>query len=229
MTVKDGPTKRILHVLDLLLRNGPMTLAEVARNCSFSRAAAWRALDTLRDAGWVRMRLGDNAFVILAKRSTPSSERPVDFQGASEIATHMQALEREYGAHICVGAFIDGTKFTILESTDRTEYALRNISLVHEGLTLVAQAVLSKIDLVRILRAYAQTCPLAERHMIEDGRHAAQLSDIRNQGYFLSDDHGEIAFALRLHGHMIALKIRSKTESPLAARQLIHWRNTNFP
>ena len=229
MTVKDGPTKRILHVLDLLQRNGPMTLAEVTRHCSFSRAAVWRALDTLREMGWVRMRLGDYAFVILAEKTMPRPAQHVDFPGALELVSHMQFLEKEHGAHVCIAGFGGGTGLRVLESTERNDYGLRAISLVQDGLALAAQAMLTKVDLVLILRAYVPNCPPYERRMIEDGRHAEQLSTIRKRGYFLSEDHVEMAFPLSLHGQVMALRLRAKTESPIAARALIGWMGATFP
>lgn len=223
MTGKDGPTRRILHVLDLLRCNGPMTLAEVAGKCSFSRAAVWRALDTLREMGWVRMRLGDHAFVMLAEKTLRPPGLAADFPDALRWATEMQRMERAHNAHVSIGGFIGGARFRILESTERGDYAAADVSLVHDGIALAAQAALKKVDLVRILRSHVAHCPLDERQIIEDGRHAERLQIIARRGYYLSPEGTELAFPLEMDGAALALRVRAKSESPLAARPLISW------
>lgn len=221
MNNSDGPTKRILFVLELLYKNGPMTLAAAAQHCSFSRAAVWRALDTLREMGWVRMRLGDNAFVLLSDKFYPNSNLHFGFPMAEKIVAVMQHLEKDQAAHVCLGAFIDGFGLRVLESTRRESYASGQPSLVNDGLAVAAQIFLGRKEIVVLLRDYMTRCPRSDRRMIEDGTHGKRLNEIRTRGYLLSDDSTEVVVPLRLAQRALALRVRAKSESLLSVSRLL--------
>lgn len=219
MAQNDGPTKRILYVLELLLANGPMTLAEVTEQCAFSRAAVWRALDTLRATGWVRMRLGDNAYTLRPAMLQKMSDTGMGLQPPEGVPALMADLEKQEQADVCLGGF-DGDRFRIVESTNKQDYKTSNVSLIHEGLALAAQSILPKTKLVRVLRAYVETCPEPERRSIEDGSHAQRLRSINMRGN-VSWNHGTgLAMPLAWEGQVFSLRFRSKAESALSVAAL---------
>ena len=57
----DGPSLRMLEVLEGVCRLGPVTLADLVGHLGIPRGAVWRALAVLRQKGRVRRRSGDNA------------------------------------------------------------------------------------------------------------------------------------------------------------------------
>lgn len=220
MAQNDGPTKRILYVLELLLANGPMTLAEVSEQCAFSRAAVWRALDTLRATGWVRMRLGDNAYALRPAMLKKMSDTGMGLQPPESVTALMSRLEKQESVSACLGGF-DGDSFRILESTNKQDYKAPKVPLVRDGLALAAQSILPKTKLVRVLRDYVETCPEPERRSIEDGSHAQRLRSIKMRGY-VSLNHGTgVAVPLALEGQIFSVRVRSKDESNLNVATLI--------
>ena len=61
----EKPTIRALQVFERLAQDGALTLNELTEKMpAISRVGIWRALDHLREQGWVRMRMGDKAFEI---------------------------------------------------------------------------------------------------------------------------------------------------------------------
>ena len=61
-----APSYRVLLVMDTIGAHGPINLNALCdRLPGVSSAGIWRAAVTLRDYGWVRTRLSDNAYELL--------------------------------------------------------------------------------------------------------------------------------------------------------------------
>ncbi|NBO21687.1 MAG: hypothetical protein EBU97_07160, partial [Rhodobacteraceae bacterium] len=113
----DRHAHRLLDVADAVARLGPITLTDLAVAVSLPRAAVWRALQVLRDREWLRMRHGDNAYVLNPRVAgifgNATTCRP-------EVEAALPLFERlaQLGpVHVDLGLFTELGEFRIVETT----------------------------------------------------------------------------------------------------------------
>ncbi|MDZ7904774.1 MAG: HTH domain-containing protein [Cypionkella sp.] len=197
----DAPTQRILAVIDVVSSMGPITLAQLTEALPFSRAAIWRAVDTLRAAGWLRMRPGDNAFelraAMLERLSNGHKSNPL----IESVAPLFDQLACLGPFHLDLGGFVDTGVFRILQTTRKDTRSVLDqpVSLVDDDLAKAAQLSVSPPQLVVHLRAFMVFATDEERRTITSGEHGRSISKQREKGHIWLDDHSAVAFALPDH------------------------------
>jgi len=194
----DAPTQRILAITELIAERGPITLVELTAALPFSRAAIWRAVDTLRLQGWVRMRAGDNAFEMrrdLADRFARGHHSSPEVEAIAPIRDRIMGFGP---LHIELGGFTDTGVFRVLESTRKSYYAgqFSVPSLVDDDLAIAAQLTIPPPSLVLHLRAFMVSARDDERRVITSGEHGRLIAKLRDVGYIWQEDYSGIAMAL---------------------------------
>ncbi len=216
----DAPTLRILLVAEAIADDGPLTLVELTQKLKFSRGAIWRALDTLRGQGWVRMRAGDSAFemcsALVARLSNARPSLP-----ALEANLHLfQRLAATGPVHVDFGHFPETGRFSIVESTRKSAYTAAHLSLVDDDLAIAAQLTLPPPVLVTHLRAFMVTAPEDQRRVITSGEHGRSIAKLRDIGHLWADDRSVIAISLRdWPGHALRAELWRHTKADLAMFQ----------
>lgn len=229
MSGKDGPTRRVLQVLRMVSFYGPITLSALCEKCAFSRAAIWRALDVLRAEGWVRMRLGDNAYVMREDCANQLQQGSIDYPFALDISTFMAKLADQFDVHVALVGFDDSDTFKIFESTDRADYADHSFSLVEDPAAVAAQLTVEKTRLVKILRIFLATCAYDERYAIESGQHAATLRTYQQSRVVWGNSHNMVAIPAQIAEQSgLAFAIRKKSDGVLTATVSDLVLNTHF-
>ncbi len=194
----DAPTQRILAIAELIAERGPITLVELCAALPFSRAAIWRAVDTLRLQGWVRMRAGDNAFEMrgeLADRLARGHRSNPEVEAIAPIRERIMG----YGpVHVELGGFTGTGVFRVLESTRKSYYSgqFSVPSLVDDDLAIAAQLTIPPPSLVLHLRAFMVSARDDERRVITSGEHGRVIAKLRDVGHIWQEDHSGIAMAL---------------------------------
>lgn len=194
----DAPTQRILSVIEVISAQGPVTLQGICAALPISRAAIWRALDTLRATGWVRMRAGDSAFELrhevidrlhMGHRSLPEVDK------ITPIFDHLAGL---CPVHIDVGGFTAKGVFRILETSRKSSAigAAAPLSLVHDPLAIAAQLTLLPDTLLMHLRAYMVDAPEEDRRLLTTGNHGRRIAALREAGHIWAEGHASIALSL---------------------------------
>lgn len=194
----DAPTQRILIIAETIARFGPITLAQLTERVQFSRGAIWRAVSTMRAQGWVRMRLGDNAYEL---RSDFSSL----FSKAHHALPEMDIFEPLMRQAAAAGAvYVDLCHFKqpglckIIETT-RKQIPINPLSLCDDDLAIAAQLQMTPTDLLTHLRSYITFANDEERRIITSGEHGRHLARLRDQGAVWLDDRTAVAFAIKGH------------------------------
>jgi DNA-binding MarR family transcriptional regulator len=190
----EGPTARVLLVMETILLNGPVTLGGLCDLLPISRAAIWRALNTLRARGWVRMRMGDNAFEASHHFGTLSQAAHKSYHGAEEANALLQRLSRLGPFHVEIGALTALGRFTILETSSTAGYGQPERSLTDDRIAIAAQIGIGPTDQIRHLTQFMAICGDDERHQIQSGRHAQLLKKLKSKGIVWDSD--SVAFAL---------------------------------
>lgn len=194
----DAPTQRILAIAEMIAERGPITLVELSAALPFSRAAIWRAVDTLRMQGWVRMRAGDNAFELrreLADRLARGHHSSPEVEAIAPIRDRIMEIGP---VHVELGGFTDTGVFRVLESTRKSYYAgqLSVPSLVDDDLAIAAQLTIPPPSLVLHLRAFMVSARDDERRVITSGEHGRLIAKLRDIGHIWQEDHSGISLAL---------------------------------
>ncbi len=198
LNTTDAPTQRILIIAETIARHGPITLAQLTERVQFSRGAIWRAVSTMRAQGWVRMRLGDNAYEMRSAFIGLMS-------GAHYAMPQMQLLEPLMLQAAKAGAvYVDLCHFPemglckILETT-RKHMPSGALSLCDDDLAIAAQLRMTPKDLVTHLRTYITFASEEERRIITSGEHGRHLARLRDAGAVWLDDRTAVAFPITGH------------------------------
>lgn len=174
----DKPTIRALTVFASVAAKGPITLAQLeSLHPDISRAAIWRALDNLRDAGWARMRLGDAAWLATHIAEDILGKIKIPPRAVEELAPRLPKHRR--GSDISIGTFTAFGRFEIIESTDAGRIG-EVLSLIGEPMSFSALAIAEEADMLRHLKRWMDTNANAdERALIVSGGLAAGLRAAR--------------------------------------------------
>lgn len=198
LNTTDAPTQRILIIAETIARYGPITLAQLTERVQFSRGAIWRAVSTMRAQGWVRMRLGDNAYEM-------RSGFLAVFSNAHRALPEMDLLEPLMVQVAKAGAvYVDLCHFPqighckIIETT-RKQMPSGYLSLCDDDLAIAAQLQMTPKDLVMHLRSFITIASEEERRTITSGEHGRHLARLRDQGAVWLDDRTAVAFPIKGH------------------------------
>lgn len=194
-SVTDAPTQRILIIAETIARHGPITLAQLVDQLQFSRGAIWRAINTMRDMGWVRMRMGDNAYEIRKTMVDLFMHGHQSLAEVEEMSPLIAQVMAAGPAHIDLGRFTETGVFRIVETT-RKPAPTAALSLCDDDLAIAAQLALTPQILVGHLRAFMAVARDDQRRMITSGEHGRMLAGLRDNRIIWHDDGTSVAFPL---------------------------------
>jgi hypothetical protein len=192
----DAPTQRILIVAETISQFGPITLPELTERLGFSRGAIWRAIDTLRARGWVRMRAGDSAYEMEFSKTRALANGHASNPALAPLLPLFAQLASLGPVHVDIGQFVDTGVFRIVESTRKAAYSGAPLSLVDDDLAIAAQLPLSPQVLVGHLRSYIVDATEEERRVVTSGVHGRVIARLREVGHIWMEDRSAISIAL---------------------------------
>lgn len=188
---------RLLDVLEAVCRHGPAPLAVLVQRTGIPRGAVWRALDVLRDKGWVRMRHGDSAFELRPNAAglfvQAACVRP-DVELAMPV---FERLAASGPVHVDLGMFTARGEFRIVETTRKDGYGHAPLSLTDDDIAVVAQLHLPPPELVRHLTMFMERAGNEERQLVSSGEHVRGIRRLRGAGLIWQDDGTAVSIALR--------------------------------
>lgn len=196
ISAPDAPTQRILIVAEMISQFGPITLPELTQRLGFSRGAIWRAIDTLRARGWVRMRAGDSAYEMDFTKTRALAQGHASNPAVAPLLALFDELAALGPVHVDIGQFVDTGVFRVVESTRKAAYAAAPLSLVDDDLAIAAQLPLSPQVLVGHLRSYIVDAPEDERRVVTSGAHGRAIAKLRDIGHVWMADRSAVAIAL---------------------------------
>ena len=193
----DSTSLRLLDVLEGVCRLGPVTLADLVTRLGIPRGAVWRALDVLRQKGWVRMRHGDKAFELCTPVAGVFAHAHIARPEVEALMPVFTRLAESGPVHVDLGLFTARGQFRVVETTRKHGYSDQTLSLTDEDIALAAQLHLLPADLVRHLTAFMEQAGSEERQVISSGDHARTIRRLRQQGVVWHDDRSSAALARR--------------------------------
>lgn len=193
----DAPTQRILSVIEVISAQGPITLQGICAALPISRAAIWRALDTLRATGWVRMRAGDSAFELRHEVIDRLQKGHRSLPEVDLIAPLFDELAGLAPVHIDLGGFTAKGVFRILESSRKSlDASAGPLSLVDDPLAIAAQLTLAPDSLLVHLRAHMVDARNEDRRILTSGEHGRRIAALREVGHIWADDRSQVSLSL---------------------------------
>lgn len=192
-----NPTERILLTLEAVCLFGPINLTDLAKNLEFSRAAIWRALDTLRARGWIKMRNGDNKFELTGVLKALTQDRERFSPNETSIQSFISNVRRFLPVHVDVVGFQNNLEFSVFDSS-RTDGYSHEFSVIDDGACLAAQCNMPTSMVEKIVGGYLETCDASDREWITQGNHAAALCSLKEQMVYWEYDFTCFSFPIDL-------------------------------
>lgn len=170
-----SPAHRLLLVLTAIGEHGPISLGELTDLLPVPRTAIWRATATLRDFGWVRIRLSDKAYELTSDCDLKMASCHFAHPACDTATAELQAMRQRGIAAADAGLFITPGRFALIESTRPEAELGASLSLITDPFALAAQAAMPPEDLLRQLRAYQRMADPQEKELIRTGAHARTI------------------------------------------------------
>ena len=165
------PTVRILLVFEAVVRNGPITLNELEKCLPMPRAAIWRRLNSLRKHGWLRMRLGDNAFELSEEMyCLIQSARFADIS-VQKLRPLLKEIVKYKIFHVDVGMFQTLGHFLLVETNRKDAQTDRTLSLIYEPMAIFALLNLPQKRALKHLEEYRKIATCDEIATIDSWLH----------------------------------------------------------
>lgn len=214
----DRHAHRLLDVADAVARLGPITLNDLAVATALPRAAVWRALQVLRDREWLRMRHGDNAYVLNARVAQVFGHAATCRPEVGAALPLFERLSQLGPVHVDLGVFTELGEFRIVETTRKDGYGRPALSLTDDDIAVAAQFAMNPAHLVRHLTAFMTWASAEERQVISTGEHARHLREHRGAGQVRDADGHAVAFPLPGHpGAALRVELWRTSRARIAA------------
>ncbi|WP_347863999.1 hypothetical protein [Planktomarina sp.] len=196
-----APSYRVLLVMDTIGAQGPISLnALCALLPDISRAGIWRAAATLRDYGWVRTRLADNAFELTSKMDFRLANAHFAHTATEGAVEEINRRLEKGGSDVTACMFVAPGRLEIIETTQADVQIGVPLSLVFDELALAAQSKMDRALLLKHLTAYINRddLPAEEARIIQMGEHIRALQALRDAnsqaGEWVVEREGEVFF-----------------------------------
>lgn len=197
-----APSYRVLLVMDTIGEHGPISLNALCKRLpDISRAGIWRAAAALRDYGWVRTRLSDNAFELTSKVDFRLANAHFAHEATQQAVDAIQKRLAQGATHVTAGVFVAPGQFEVVESTQAGVQIGVPLSLVFDEFAREAQCHMDQTALLTHLTAYLKRpdVPKEEVDCIQTGQHIKDLHALskieppagtwvhtKNTGFFLN-------------------------------------------
>lgn len=206
---------RLLVVLGAVAEHGPISLSQLNDRLDVSRASIWRALDTLRTAGWVRMRLGDRAFELERDIQKAMCMAYTSLPQVVQTVRLASLFGETADIHFHVGMFTAPGQYRIVETTLKSGYLSTPLSLTDDKIAIAGQLSLNSPALVRHIRAYIEVSSIEERRVVTSGEHARLLKQHRNTSVFWEEERDIAYLPVPIASHVglaIQLDLRRRSK-----------------
>jgi DNA-binding IclR family transcriptional regulator len=188
---------RLFQIIEYLADSSDfVSLREMARDLHISAASAYRALNSLKEIGYVRQDPQDSRYQLTLKIAWVSAQ-VLDHLQLRQIAhpflEHLTSLTNET-THVAV---LDGTEFVYIDKVDNTQAVRMRSRVGQRGLlhcTAAGKSMLAfmpETELEATLRRL-KFVPSTEHTITALAKFREQLSLVRRLGYAVDDEENEV-------------------------------------
>jgi hypothetical protein len=160
---------RVLKVFEAIALQGPILLGDLAESVRIPKVSAWRAVRALKEKGWVRSRVSDQALEASNYLDRILSRAQLSALEADEVEAAISHFEKLGPFEIRVGIFSFPGKFEILDGSRRREPMQLEQSLAFDCAPTAALLACSRLEVLRHLDIFCRTATKAEKDYIMSG------------------------------------------------------------
>lgn len=199
------PSLRLLAAVEVIGKKGPLTYKELELSLGMSRAATWRVVAVLKDAGWVHIRMGGRMIELDPRLDALLASAHFGDPEFNWLSKDLRKLSQDLSVHI--DAFILRREGTVeLHETSRRLTALASPPDGPDDLLMLAiRAAMSPNQLERHLASLQASAHSADRDVAAQFHIRREIQDFA--GYAWSN-----------RGRVLVVSVRGKLGSPAAIR-----------
>lgn len=218
----DAGYGRILVVLEAIARHGPVKLDPLVDLTGIPRTPVFRCLKELEAQGYIRPRLGDGAYLLVAEKQGLLAEAPSLGEEVDILAPQLIALSRQEKVDCEVGVLMGMADYSLIERTKREDDDADRPPFLSDPAALTALLVEPPARRVRHVKAAMDRAAPGDRDEVTSGRYTSRLAAASKLGHVEAFDAG--ALYLPIHGargFVGAIRIEDRRQSRNTPRRLL--------
>lgn len=192
--------RKALLVLEAVADHQPVGVSELAAQLEQPKSSVQRALETLRDAGWIRPSAGERTRWELTFRASRLARKAGSHFGLREaVLPHMEELRRQTNETVHLAVY-DDSEIVLIERLE-SPHAVRHVEPLGGRasmlVTATGKAILAKLPADEVDVIYEATCERREAGAFLPMRDALEqeLAEVRLLGYATTSSWRDGVFA----------------------------------
>ncbi len=217
-----GSAQRAFHILEMLLKYGPIKPAEMCQKSGLGRSSVHRAIHLLVDQGWVRQQLGDRACVATYQLDQLAVDANFSQPVQDQIYPVLKELCSAHYLHGDIAFLFGGGRITLVESTDSKADTNAELSLVTSDIATAIYSIMEPAQITRLSSRALKNVGATENDEIVSGRLAKRIVRARQDGNMAwSPDQSMVSIPFQDETQLFgAVRLRQKTATS-TARQIL--------
>jgi len=217
-----GSAQRTMHVLEMILKNGPIKPAEMCQKSGFSRSSVHRAIHLLVDQGWVRQQLGDRACVATYQLDQLAVDANFSQPIQDKIYPVLKELCIAHYLHGDIAFLFSGGQIKLVESTESKIDTNTDLSLVSSDIATAVFSIMEPAQITRLTSRALKNIDAQENEEIVSGKLAKRIIQARQDGNMAwSSDQSVVSIPFQDETQLFgAVRLRQKTATS-TARQIL--------
>lgn len=177
-------SQKTLAVFSVVLDQGPVSPGRICEETGFSRVFVHRALHALMDQGWVRMRLGDKAYLTTAGFEDRVAGATVPLPEQDRLIEPLRFVCDQFSLQADIAMLIAEGRIQVVESTNRKADLETPISLIFDPMALAIFQAIPPQQMLRHLKHTIEADPEAAKEA-RSGRFKLRLAEVQRHGPWL--------------------------------------------
>lgn len=188
---------RVLAVLELISKSGPLNLDQVATQSGISRTASHRILKCLKEREWIRAQMGTGAFTLTADFVGQIRRANRTYAEVDTLLPILKATASKFNIHFDIAVFEDLIAPKIVESNRRKRID-ESHSFFESPFSLVALTAEDPRMRMLVLKSAMDHATEEQKESIRSGETNTKIRSIGKLGYL--DDEANKAVIIPLSG-----------------------------
>ncbi len=217
-----GSAQRMMLVLEMILKNGPIKPAEMCQKSGLSRSSVHRAIHLLVDQGWVRQQLGDRACVATYQLDQLAVDANFSQPIQDKIYPVLKELCTAHYLHGDIAFLFSGGQIKLVESTESKIDTNTDLSLVSSDIATAVFSIMEPAQITRLTSRALKNIDAQENEEIVSGKLAKRIIQARQDGNMAwSADQSVVSIPFQDETQLFgAVRLRQKTATS-TARQIL--------
>lgn len=177
---------RVLAILELISKCGPLNLEQVAEQSGISRTASYRILNCLKEREWIRAQMGTGAFTLTADFVEQIRRADRTYAEVDKLLPILRSTAKKFHIHFDIAVLEDLISPKIVESNRRKRIEDNN-NFFESPFSLVALTTEDPRMRMLVLKSAMDHATEKQKESIRDGQTSLKIRSIGRKG-FLDDE-----------------------------------------